>query len=93
MAVVDRINKNIAAHAAGDFSFGNPGDYFKTFQDRNVTTKLAIDLLKYGPVARKTVKQTIMTTVYGVTLIGGKEQIHKQLKAKAPETGMTEFEM
>lgn len=33
-------------------------------------------------VIRKTVKQTVMTSVYGVTFIGAKQQIRKQLKDK-----------
>ncbi|CAL1697785.1 unnamed protein product [Somion occarium] len=33
-----------------------------------------------GKIARKVVKQTVMTTVYGVTFIGAREQIEKQLK-------------
>lgn len=34
-----------------------------------------------GKVARKVVKQTVMTTVYGVTFVGAREQIMRQLKA------------
>ncbi|KIJ61213.1 hypothetical protein HYDPIDRAFT_177116 [Hydnomerulius pinastri MD-312] len=33
-----------------------------------------------GKVSRKVVKQTVMTTVYGVTYVGAREQIEKQLK-------------
>jgi DNA-directed RNA polymerase len=33
-----------------------------------------------GKIARKVVKQTVMTTVYGVTFVGAREQIEKQLK-------------
>ncbi|CCL99811.1 uncharacterized protein FIBRA_01835 [Fibroporia radiculosa] len=33
-----------------------------------------------GKISRKVVKQTVMTTVYGVTFIGAREQIEKQLK-------------
>ncbi|CAH7674161.1 hypothetical protein PPACK8108_LOCUS9070 [Phakopsora pachyrhizi] len=33
-----------------------------------------------GHVKRKVVKQTVMTTVYGVTFVGAREQIKKQLK-------------
>ncbi|KAJ7737868.1 DNA/RNA polymerase [Mycena maculata] len=33
-----------------------------------------------GKVTRKVVKQTVMTTVYGVTFIGARDQIEKQLK-------------
>lgn len=35
-----------------------------------------------GNVKRKIIKQTVMTTVYGVTFIGAKQQIYKQLKDK-----------
>ena len=33
-----------------------------------------------GEIKRKTVKQTVMTSVYGVTFIGAREQIGRQLK-------------
>ncbi|KAL4063046.1 hypothetical protein V8B97DRAFT_2026531 [Scleroderma yunnanense] len=33
-----------------------------------------------GKISRKVVKQTVMTTVYGVTYIGARDQIEKQLK-------------
>lgn len=35
-----------------------------------------------GKITRKVVKQTVMTTVYGVTFIGAKDQIAKQLHAR-----------
>lgn len=35
-----------------------------------------------GNIKRKVIKQTVMTTVYGVTFIGAKQQIYKQLKDK-----------
>lgn len=37
-------------------------------------------ILLQGKISRKVVKQTVMTTVYGVTFIGAREQIEKQLK-------------
>ncbi|CAE6354241.1 unnamed protein product [Rhizoctonia solani] len=36
--------------------------------------------LVQGKIARKVVKQTVMTTVYGVTFIGARDQIEKQLR-------------
>ena len=39
---------------------------------------MAEELLKH--VSRKVVKQTVMTSVYGVTFVGAREQIAKQLK-------------
>ena len=33
-----------------------------------------------GNIKRKTIKQTVMTSVYGVTFIGAREQIYKQLQ-------------
>ncbi|KAG8774739.1 DNA-directed RNA polymerase, partial [Serendipita sp. 398] len=41
-----------------------------------------------GRVNRKIVKQTVMTTVYGVTFIGARDQIHRQLKAIDDFEGM-----
>jgi len=37
-------------------------------------------ILLDGKITRKVVKQTVMTTVYGVTFIGAREQIERQLK-------------
>jgi DNA-directed RNA polymerase len=31
-------------------------------------------------IKRKTIKQTVMTSVYGVTFIGAREQIYRQLR-------------
>ena len=39
-------------------------------------------MLESGALGRKTIKQTVMTSVYGVTLIGAKAQIKKQLQDK-----------
>ncbi|KAG6906515.1 hypothetical protein DXG01_013542 [Tephrocybe rancida] len=39
-------------------------------------------ILLKGKIQRKVVKQTVMTTVYGVTFVGAREQIEKQLKDK-----------
>ncbi|TEB18252.1 mitochondrial RNA polymerase [Coprinellus micaceus] len=33
-----------------------------------------------GKITRKVVKQTVMTTVYGVTFVGARDQLHKQLE-------------
>lgn len=46
-----------------------------------------------GKIKRKVVKQTVMTNVYGVTFVGAKKQVAKQLEALYPnlhkETGIT----
>jgi DNA-directed RNA polymerase len=81
MAVVDRVNAMILRHAAGDFSAGkHPGDSLKSLNSDTVVTDLAQKVIADGPIARKTVKQTIMTSVYGVTFIGGRDQVYKQIK-------------
>ena len=41
---------------------------------------IAIAKILEGHIKRKVVKQTVMTTVYGVTRYGARAQIHKQLK-------------
>ena len=53
-------------------------------------------LLQGDKITRKIVKQTVMTTVYGVTLIGAKDQVANRLKETYGETGnktMTEEEV
>ncbi|KAK4689779.1 hypothetical protein P7C73_g327, partial [Tremellales sp. Uapishka_1] len=49
-------------------------------QDRAKGVPLA--LLINGTLGRKVVKQTVMTTVYGVTFVGARDQIAKQLVAR-----------
>lgn len=44
--------------------------------------KIADILLEANVVNRKTIKQTVMTSVYGVTFVGAREQIKKQLADK-----------
>lgn len=39
-------------------------------------------IMLQGKVSRKVVKQTVMTTVYGVTFVGAREQIERQLQDK-----------
>lgn len=45
----------------------------------------AMAIVLDGKVTRKTVKQTVMTNVYGVTYIGAKAQVRKQLIAAYPD--------
>ncbi|KAG7096404.1 hypothetical protein E1B28_003847 [Marasmius oreades] len=69
--------------AAGD----RPSDVY-TYVGRMAEQIIAEDVKKgekyavmlSGKITRKIVKQTVMTTVYGVTFIGAREQIEKQLK-------------
>ncbi|CAK9783453.1 DNA/RNA polymerase [Cutaneotrichosporon oleaginosum] len=49
-------------------------------EDRKAGLPMA--LLIEGDLGRKVVKQTVMTTVYGVTFIGAREQIARQLVAR-----------
>lgn len=81
MQVVDRVNGMISAHVAGDFNgINNLGVRYPSMAETDKTVEIATHLATLGPVGRKTVKQTIMTSVYGVTFIGARAQILKQLK-------------
>lgn len=51
-------------------------------KDRKLSDQRAV--LLEGKVSRKTVKQTVMTNVYGVTFVGAKAQVRKQLVAGYP---------
>ncbi|ORX70146.1 DNA/RNA polymerase, partial [Linderina pennispora] len=50
-------------------------------------------LLLQGQLTRKIVKQTVMTNVYGVTLIGAKEQIAARLREVKDEHGQHAFDV
>lgn len=64
-----------------------PGDVYTDVAKR-VQAKIAVDEAKgfeiakllSGKIKRKVVKQTVMTSVYGVTFSGAKDQILRQLK-------------
>jgi len=51
-------------------------------EDQKSGNILAIAL--EGKISRKTVKQTVMTNVYGVTFVGARNQVRKQLTAAHP---------
>ncbi|GAA5920111.1 hypothetical protein JCM6882_008670 [Rhodosporidiobolus microsporus] len=55
-------------------------DAVNEFIDRDAENGVKEAMLLKGKVNRKVVKQTVMTTVYGVTFIGAKNQIQRQLK-------------
>ena len=67
-----------------------PGDLY-TAVAQNVQQTVDQDALKghqiaeklRGKIKRKIVKQTVMTSVYGVTFIGARDQIQRQLKDRA----------
>lgn len=51
--------------------------------EKDEVRDLALDLRKYIPevMPRKVIKQTVMTTIYGVTMFGARMQIKRQLRA------------
>lgn len=49
---------------------------------KDATNGVEVARLLEGLVKRKVIKQTVMTTVYGVTRYGARQQIAKQLKGK-----------
>lgn len=48
--------------------------------NEDVEKRASVASVLKGKVTRKVVKQTVMTTVYGVTFIGAKRQIQRQLR-------------
>eukprot|EP00743_Colponemidia_sp_Colp-15_P004738 GILK01005103.1.p1 GENE.GILK01005103.1~~GILK01005103.1.p1 ORF type:complete len:1028 (-),score=159.11 GILK01005103.1:222-3236(-) len=58
-------------------------------KDADAGVELAIKLR--GHVTRRVVKQTVMTSVYGVTFIGARKQIEGQLKDRLPDAEETEL--
>ncbi|XP_076280985.1 mitochondrial RNA polymerase [Lasioglossum baleicum] len=84
----------IGAESVNLYPFHTPKDVYTTVADlieenRQIDVKNEVKIAKLldGFVKRKVIKQTVMTTVYGVTKYGAKLQITKQLKdmAEFPE--------
>ncbi|XP_076661503.1 mitochondrial RNA polymerase [Halictus rubicundus] len=84
----------IGAESVNLYPFDTPKDVYTTVanlieQNRQIDVKngVKIAIILDGFVKRKVIKQTVMTTVYGVTKYGAKLQITKQLKdmAEFPE--------
>ncbi|CAO1634603.1 unnamed protein product [Sympodiomycopsis kandeliae] len=59
-------------------------DYRK---DYDTLGEESLSALVRGKITRKVVKQTVMTTVYGVTFIGAKAQVQKQLEDRGDIPG------
>ncbi|CAK9811077.1 DNA-directed RNA polymerase, mitochondrial [Anthophora plagiata] len=77
----------IGAESVNLYSFDSPKDIYVTVasvveKQRQIDAKNNIKIAQVleGFVKRKVIKQTVMTTVYGVTKYGAKLQIAKQLK-------------
>jgi DNA-directed RNA polymerase len=49
---------------------------------KDAERSLKIAQVLEGYIRRKVIKQTVMTTVYGVTRFGARQQIARQLKGK-----------
>ncbi|GAA6016999.1 hypothetical protein JCM10207_001452 [Rhodosporidiobolus poonsookiae] len=60
--------------------YSGVADAVNEFIVRDAEKGIKEAVLLQGKVTRKVVKQTVMTTVYGVTFIGAKNQIQRQLK-------------
>ena len=65
-------------------------EFHRAFEEKKMVTELPAyrycmaQLFPPERVERKTVKQTVMTTVYGVTRIGARDQVLNRLKEKYP---------
>ncbi|KAF8626667.1 hypothetical protein AX15_004758 [Amanita polypyramis BW_CC] len=58
------------------------GNMVERLIDEDVQKGVKHAIMLQGKISRKVVKQTVMTTVYGVTFVGAREQIEKQLRDK-----------
>ena len=73
--VLDIVKEKVQAHLRGEDSAGET-----EVVGTNGMTQQQVAGLVYDHLVRKTIKQTVMTTVYGVTFVGAKQQIYSQLR-------------
>lgn len=72
-----KVSALIEEHARGDFS--QTPDL--TESEARWAREMSPVLVDLCPIGRKLIKQTVMTTVYGVTFVGARDQILKQIRA------------
>uniref|UniRef100_A0A0G4GGW8 DNA-directed RNA polymerase n=1 Tax=Chromera velia CCMP2878 TaxID=1169474 RepID=A0A0G4GGW8_9ALVE len=75
LKVLEMVKRRVELHASGRDSQGVAGRVSEE------TQTLAAQIVEAQVLTRKTVKQTVMTICYGVTFLGAKDQIKKQIVA------------
>jgi DNA-directed RNA polymerase len=92
-AVADRVREQVEKDLAFDDSNDTPFDTTsvsmtpKSLAENPQARKYCAQLLGPDRIERKTVKQTVMTSVYGVTFVGARDQVRSRLREKYyPET-------
>ena len=84
--VCDLVREVVQQNAEGEF----PGKSSNRLTDEQKLRRIKLANMVEPFVVRKTVKQTVMTTVYGVTFIGAKKQIYERLTDHAYPGGPLE---
>ncbi|KAH8107638.1 DNA/RNA polymerase [Cristinia sonorae] len=73
-----QVNLDVTDRPADVYTF--VADMVKEQMKKDIAAGNAIATKLDGKITRKVVKQTVMTTVYGVTYVGARDQIERQLK-------------
>ncbi|GLB44584.1 putative DNA-dependent RNA polymerase catalyzes the transcription of DNA into RNA using the four ribonucleoside triphosphates as substrates [Lyophyllum shimeji] len=73
---------NLAAGDRPSDVYTHVGEMVEQVLDEDAKKGERYAIMLKGKISRKVVKQTVMTTVYGVTFVGAREQIERQLKDK-----------
>ncbi|TFK37584.1 hypothetical protein BDQ12DRAFT_607612 [Crucibulum laeve] len=71
---------NLAAADRPSDVYSHVGNMVEQMIDKDAERGEKWAILLKGKITRKVVKQTVMTTVYGVTFVGARDQIERQLK-------------
>ncbi|KIY48560.1 DNA/RNA polymerase, partial [Fistulina hepatica ATCC 64428] len=71
---------NLSAADRPSDVYTHVGNMVEKIIDADAAKGDPIAVMLQGKITRKVVKQTVMTTVYGVTFVGAREQISKQLR-------------
>lgn len=78
--VVCFLSVNLAPSKTPQDVYANIADHVEEMRKSDAANGIKIAIGLEGVIKRKIIKQTVMTTVYGVTAYGAKFQIKKQLK-------------
>jgi DNA-directed RNA polymerase len=86
VGVMHEVIRRVKEEAALDVAFDNDDDTLDKKKMKSLKNNKAAKLIN-GLIDRGVVKRTVMTSVYGVTYIGARQQIQEKIEEKLEEKG------
>jgi len=86
VGVMEEVNRRVKKEAETDVIFDTDDDNLNAEQKKAIKNNEAAKLIN-GLIDRGVVKRTVMTSVYGVTYVGARQQIQEKIEEKLKDKG------